>query len=140
MGPTVCLEREACDLHVKKRIMKEGGEVYTRNFYQGPKWMPGLVQQSNGPTSFEVELEDGRKWKRHPDHLIHRESCPQMLTEAPAELPENPLPQPDEAETKMTLTAKKSRHLRCPWLQMSPKAWMLARGISQSEITLFLNI
>ena len=60
-----CVQKEKHDLHVKKRIVKEGDEVYARNFCQGPKWMPVIVQQSNGPISFEDELEDGRKWRRH---------------------------------------------------------------------------
>ena len=68
------VQKEKHDLHVKKCIVKEGDEVYARNFCQGPKWMPGIVQQSNGPISFVVELEDGRKWRRHQDHLIQRAS------------------------------------------------------------------
>ncbi|XP_068680374.1 uncharacterized protein [Montipora foliosa] len=73
-----CVLKEKHDLHVKKRIVKERDEVWARNVCQGPKWMPGIVQQSNGPISFEVELEDGRKWRRHQDHLIQRASDPQM--------------------------------------------------------------
>ena len=94
-----CVQKEKHDLHVKKRIVKKGDEVYARNFCQGPKLMPGIVQQSNGPISFEVELEYGRKWRRHQDHLIQRASYPQMLTETPTEQPETPLPESDEAET-----------------------------------------
>ena len=33
------------------------------------------------------------------DHLIQRASYPQLLTEAPAEQPETPLPESDEAKT-----------------------------------------
>ena len=31
-----------------------------KNFSQGPKWIPGVLQESSGPISFEVVLEDGR--------------------------------------------------------------------------------
>ena len=68
------VQKKKHDLRAKKRIVKERDEVYARNLCQGPKWMPGIVQQSNGPISFEVELEDGRKWRRHQDHLIQRAS------------------------------------------------------------------
>ena len=36
-----CVQKEKHDLHVKKCIVKEGDEVYARNFCQGPNWMPG---------------------------------------------------------------------------------------------------
>ena len=61
-------------LHVKERTMMEGDKVYARSFRQGSKWVPGVVQQSNSPTMHEVELKDGRIWRRYQDHLIQR-SC-----------------------------------------------------------------
>ena len=57
------VQKEKHDLHVKKCIVKEGDKVLARNFCQGPKWMPGIMQQSNGSISLKVELEDGRKWR-----------------------------------------------------------------------------
>lgn len=62
------------DLHVKERTMMEGDKGYARNFGQASKWVPGVVRQSNSPTTHEVELKDGRIWRRHQDHLIQR-SC-----------------------------------------------------------------
>ena len=50
--------------------MTKGAQVYARNFSQGPKRVPGILRESNGPTAFKVELEDGRMWRRHQDHLI----------------------------------------------------------------------
>ena len=41
--------------------MMEGNKVYARNFGQGSKWVPGVVRQSNGPATHEVELKDGRR-------------------------------------------------------------------------------
>ena len=32
--------------------------------------MPGVFKQSTGPTSFAVQLEDGRPLRRHHDHLL----------------------------------------------------------------------
>ena len=62
--------------------MMEGARVYTRNFSQGPKWVPGILLESNGPIGFEVELEDGRMWRRHQDHVIHRASDPPLPTQS----------------------------------------------------------
>ena len=61
--------------------------------------MPGTAQHPNGPISFEVKQEDGRKWRWHQNHLIQRESDPQILTKPPPESPpETTLPQSYEVE------------------------------------------
>ena len=70
------------DLHVKEHTMMKGAQVYARNFSQGPKWVPGILLESNGPIAFEVELEDGRMWRRHQDHVIHRASDPPLPTQS----------------------------------------------------------
>ena len=49
-------QKQRHDLHVKERTMMEGDQVYARNFGQGSKWAPGVVRQSNGPTTHEVAL------------------------------------------------------------------------------------
>ena len=67
-------QKLAHDWHAKERIMQEGEAVYASNFRSGPKWMPGVLKQSTGPTSFSVQLEDGRLLRRHQDHLIPRSS------------------------------------------------------------------
>ena len=65
-------QKQRHDLHVRERTMMKGAQVYARNFSQGPKWVPGILRESNGPIAFEVELEDGRMWRRHQDHLIQK--------------------------------------------------------------------
>ena len=35
----------------------------------GPDWIPGLIIQQLGPLSYLVDIGDGRRWKRHVDHL-----------------------------------------------------------------------
>ena len=62
--------------------MMKGAQVYARNFSQGPKWVPGILSESNGPIAFEVELEDGRMWRRYQDHLIQRASDPPSPTQS----------------------------------------------------------
>ena len=75
-------QKQRHDLHVKERTMMKGAQVYARNFNQGPKWVPEILHESNGPIAFEVELEDGRMWRRHHDHLIQRASDPLSLTQS----------------------------------------------------------
>ena len=69
--------------------------------------MPGVLKQSTGPTSFAVQLEDGRLLRGHQDHLIPRSSVIQesivnqeVLPPSAAEQPElqleEPLTQPTE--------------------------------------------
>ena len=69
--------------------------------------MPGVLKQSTGPTSFSVQLEDGRPLRRHQGHLIPRSSViqepivdqevpPPQAAEQPELQPEEPLTQPTE--------------------------------------------
>ena len=34
-----------------------------------PKWIPGLIVEIRGPLSFLVDVGDGKRWRRHIDHL-----------------------------------------------------------------------
>lgn len=69
--------------------------------------MPGVLKQSTGPTSFAVQLEDGRLLRRHPNHLIPQSSViqepiadqevpPPQTAEQPELQLEEPLTQPTE--------------------------------------------
>ena len=60
------------DRHAKERELSIGSAVYARNFLSQPKWMPGILVESRGPVTFLVELNDGRIWKRHIDHIKPR--------------------------------------------------------------------
>ena len=62
--------------------MMKVAQVSSRNFSQGPKRVPGILRESNGPIPFEVGLEDGLMWRRHQDHLIQRASDPPSPTQS----------------------------------------------------------
>ena len=47
-------QKQRHDLHVKERTMIEGNQVYARNFGQVSQWVPGVVRQWKGPTTYEV--------------------------------------------------------------------------------------
>ena len=90
--------------------MRKGETVYANNFRYGPKWMMELIlKQSTGPTSFTVQLQDGRLPRRHQDHLIPQSSVIQepianqevpkpQATKQPELHLEEPLMQPTEPE------------------------------------------
>ena len=60
------------DRHSRPRTFYVGDHVYVRNFRGTPLWLPGVVRSWIGPLSVTVELEDGRIWRRHFDHVRNR--------------------------------------------------------------------
>ena len=49
-----------------------GQSVLVRNFAAGERWIPGHIIEHVGPVSFMIELEDGRMFKQHQDHIRNR--------------------------------------------------------------------
>ena len=43
-----------------------------RDFQQHSKWIPGVVLRKLGLVNYNVEVENGKVWKRHIDHLTQR--------------------------------------------------------------------
>ena len=84
-------QKQAHDWHAKKPTMLEEETVYASNFIRGPKWIPEVLKQSTGPTSFTVQIEDGRLLRRHQDHLIQRSSVSQASTANQEEVPTDPI-------------------------------------------------
>ena len=60
------------DRHSRPRTFYVGDHVYVRNFRGTPLCLPGVVRSWIGPLSVTVELEDGRIWRRHFDHVRNR--------------------------------------------------------------------
>ena len=65
-----------------------GDPVSCVNFAGSPKWMDGVLEECQGPTTFTVRLPNGRLWKRHSDHI-----CPRLPAEEP------PVAPPEQATT-----------------------------------------
>ena len=57
------------DKHCRERKFAVGGRVLVRNHNKGDRWLPGQITRRTGPVSFEVELDDGRSFRCHQDHL-----------------------------------------------------------------------
>ena len=70
----------------------------TKNFgVHGPRWLKGKISSCNGPLSYEVTLTDGRRFRRHVDHIqLHQEasSAPDTsddFTAFPTDSPDPPI-------------------------------------------------
>ena len=66
-------QKDAVDRHRYARGFSIGQQVMARNFHVGSR-------NSHGPVSYLVEVQGGRMWRRHVDHL--REFQP-TATEVP---------------------------------------------------------
>ena len=84
-------QKQAHDWHAKERTLQEGEAVYASNFRRGQRWLPGILKESTGPTSFAVQLEDGQLLRRHQDHLI-QQSCVLQAPITDQEVPADPIP------------------------------------------------
>ena len=70
----------------------------TKNFgVHGPRWIKGKISSCNGPLSYEVTLTDGRRFRRHVDHIQLRQeasSAPDTsddFTAFPTDSPDPPI-------------------------------------------------
>ena len=59
--------------HARSREFRVGEAVYVRNFGVGSKWVPGHICSFVGNVSVDVALNDGRKFRRHLDHIRKRQ-------------------------------------------------------------------
>ena len=67
-------QKQYHDEHTKDRNFSLGQRVLVRNYTGSPFWLPGIVKTVLGPVSYQVELNDGRLWKRHLDQLLKDQS------------------------------------------------------------------
>ena len=57
------------DRTAQRRNLTQGQAVYARNFREGERWLPDHIVEVTGPVSYNIQLDDGRHWKRHQDHI-----------------------------------------------------------------------
>ena len=83
------------DRHAKFRELSVGDTILARDHLSKQKWQPGTVLKHSAPHSYQVQLDDGRIWRRHVDDVLQNNS-----TIKPAE-PATPssveVPQPSSA-------------------------------------------
>jgi hypothetical protein len=59
-------QKDYSDERRRERKLSVGQSVWARNFGEGVRTK---VLEQSGPVSFVLQLEDGRLWRRHVDHL-----------------------------------------------------------------------
>eukprot|EP00731_Ephydatia_muelleri_P017950 Em0010g1048a len=57
------------DKKARDRECAERETVLSRNYGSDPKWVRGRIGKQCGPVSYQVELPDGRVWRRHIEQL-----------------------------------------------------------------------
>ena len=58
------------DKFAKYREIAVGDSVLARDHLSGQKWQAGTVGQQTSPASFQVQLNDGRNWRRHANDVL----------------------------------------------------------------------
>ena len=76
------------DTHAKPRSFAVGDTVYTRNYAQGPKWLPGTVVEIEGLVLLHIKLSDGRILRRHIDQVRPRSVGDEERLSAPDDMTE----------------------------------------------------
>ena len=69
-------QKELHDFHARDCTLQEGDTVLTKNFSTGDPWIPGVIHSKTGPSSLTVDLNDGRRVRRHLDQLRKNTSTP----------------------------------------------------------------
>ena len=54
----------------KYREIAVGDCILARDHPSGQKWQAGIVVQQTSPASFQVQLNDGRNWRRHVEDVL----------------------------------------------------------------------
>ena len=68
-------QKASHDTHAKHRSFQVGETVFVREFVGNKSsWSAGVVTEIRGPLSYRVQLDDGRIWQRHVDHVRARDS------------------------------------------------------------------
>ena len=62
-------QKDAHDYHARDRQLQMGDKVFAKNYGTGEPWLSGVIQSKTGPSSFIVDLTDGRQVRRHLDQL-----------------------------------------------------------------------
>ena len=73
-----------------------GDLVYVRNYGQGPRWLLGQVVEIAGSVVYTIQLEDGRRVKRHAEQLRKRQGKQQLSNST--ELEASPVESTDPLE------------------------------------------
>ena len=120
---TQCRQKELHDFHARDRELAEGDSVLVKNFSAGNPWLPGMIHSKTGPSSFTVDLTDGRRVRRHLDQLrkntsaVVDEPTTETVDDFPISVP-NPIvelpPRDISPSTREDLELRRSNRTRRP--------------------------
>ena len=77
-------------------MFEQNDIVWASNFGVGERLVKGKIKQSSGPSSYLVELADGREWRRHIDHLRRAEVGVRKTEGIKSEIDDQQMMQPDK--------------------------------------------
>ena len=63
-------QKDTVDQHRRAHEFSIGQQVMARNFHSGAKWIAGTIIDQQGHVSYLVQVQGGRVWRRHIDHLL----------------------------------------------------------------------
>lgn len=101
-------------LQTNQHIFAVGDKVYVRNFRRGPVWLPGCIVQMDGQSSVHIQLDDGRIFQRHQNHVRPRtveseRHASQLETDAFISVPSRETESPTEGNESSTPGCLKCR-------------------------------
>ena len=70
----------------KYREIEMGDSVLARDHLSGQKWQAGTVVQQTSPASFQVQLNDGRNWRRYADDVLQSTRSSAVTQSSPVEV------------------------------------------------------
>ena len=91
MRDTQLNQKQTYDKNKKFRSFSVGEKVYVRNFLTGPKWLPGIIMDNTGPTSYRVKLDDDRVVRKHIDQMRIRYDNSELPTVVPDIVVDKPI-------------------------------------------------
>lgn len=69
LKPNIKMTHGESNAHLSVKSFQVGQGVIVRNYDKKAKWFFGKVQKILGKLHYEIELDDGRIWKRHFDQI-----------------------------------------------------------------------
>jgi hypothetical protein len=104
------------DRTAKYREFRVGDAVFVRDFSDRKRWIPGVVSDKKGPSSYYVSVPDGRVLRRHVEHIRIRTCTSTDTADTDMEIPYVPSPQrtaPPETNDP-TPPPRRSTRIRAP--------------------------
>ena len=81
-------QKIAHDQHAVAREFNTGDKVYVCDLPSKKDWVPGTIDSTAGPLSYNITLPTGQTVRRHTDHLRSRSLVEQQPTADWTDLPE----------------------------------------------------